>query len=169
MTVRRFCRNELVFTSFSERAGVYASKACLQNNRANIRRWANIKSYLTSKLDPIPILSNYMATTQITRVFRTKPQVFTPFLRDTSRFFPPVSVNLLTNGAFFLFLFPPGIWGSLRPKYSNKTTQYLAKRNKTKKTPFGNGFTMAHSVKKKGVSPENGVNVRLLINLGFSS
>jgi len=52
-----------------------------------------------------------MATTQITRVFRTKPQVFTPFLR--------------------------------------------------KKTPFGNGFTMAHSVKKKGVSPENGVNVRL--------
>ena len=45
-------------------------------------RRAYIKSYSTAKVDSILKLRNYYVTTQITHVFRTTVQVFTPLFGD---------------------------------------------------------------------------------------
>ena len=55
--------------------------------RKHLKIWlrrANIMSYLTSKVYFTLKLSNYKATAQSTRLFRTKAQMFTPFWRDVS-------------------------------------------------------------------------------------
>ena len=79
-------------------------------------RRAYIKSYSTAKVDSILKLRNYYVTTQITHVFRTTVQVFTPLFGDKTLLFgtrvlgPPTQP--LTNVFFcFLFLFA-GSFGS---------------------------------------------------------
>ena len=91
-----------VFPFFSERAGVHDSKPCpLQDSRKRSKIWlrrANIKSHLTPKVNPILKLCSYQvqgnyATTQVTHVFRTKAQMFTEFLGNSSWFFCAYSVS----------------------------------------------------------------------------
>ena len=83
-------------------------------------RRANIKPYLTPKVDYILKLSNYYVTTQITHVFRTKVQMFTPFLEIDSKFGTRVlwsPTQPLTNVLFCFFV---GNFGSLNIRKTNK-------------------------------------------------
>ena len=74
----------------------------------DLTRRANIKSYLTSKVDPILKLSNYKATTQIARVSAQKPNVHAGFQRYIPTFCTRVlrvHIEPLTNDVFSSFFF----------------------------------------------------------------
>ena len=120
----------------------------------------------------------------MTCVFRTKTDMFMPFLRDISHFLAhthvlPVPVETLTNGDLFLLFNSPGIWDSLRPNYQENKNDLISggkTKNKNHRS-FGNELTGARHRLKENVcknfgiylylSPKNSVNFRLLIILGI--
>ena len=102
-------------------------------------RKANIKSYFTPKVDSILKLSNYYVTTQITHVFRTKVQMFTPFLEIDSKFgtrVPWFPTQPLTNVLFCFFV---GNFESLNIR-KTKQKKLVAKNTHT----LVNGWVEVH-------------------------
>ena len=77
---------------------------------------ANIKKYLTPKVDDIMKLSNCYVTTQIAHAFRTTVQMFMGYIGDSHLKFGArvlrVRTQPLTNSSFFR----PKVW--ISPKYS---------------------------------------------------
>ena len=79
------------------------TRVYIQNHSKFWLRRDNIKSYLTPKVDPVPKQSNYKTNTQMTHVFRTEVQMFTPLFRDRSwfvahLFHAPLPKKTLVNG-----------------------------------------------------------------------
>ena len=108
----------------------------------------NITSYLSPKKSILRWkLSNFKATTEIARVFRTKTQMFTPSFSDGSWIWHTCCVSPFraVNEVFFLF-FAAGNVGTIKAQISkNKkwTAKYLAKT----KTPFVDELTGAHKTR----------------------
>ena len=110
---------------------------------------ANIKSNLTPKVDSVLKLSNYYVTTQITHVFRTKVQVFTPCSGDRPRKLAHVFCEPLPSRwrvGFCSFSFSPDIFGFVFGGDIRVLGEGDAQFPAGKKI-FANGWVWAHTTR----------------------
>ena len=122
-------------------------------------RRANIKPYLTPKVDYILKLSNYYVTTQITHVFRTKVQMLTPFLEIDPAIWHTCSMSPHPSVGGFFFA---GNFGSPKTQISKKKKtgkKYLAgKKEKSNRQRLGRGSYNTRA-KFHGIFQKNSVNI----------
>ena len=128
-------------------------------------RKANIKLYLTPKVDPILNLI-YKATTQISHVFRTKvqsPRRFWDGHLDVAHvFYEPFSTP--ERKVLFVVVFAGYLDFVKAQIEKKKMTKYLSEKNEKKRhRPLTDWQELTeHYAKSQGSSLENGVDFRIL-------